>query len=207
MPIEPKIEFSRRFSRYYTALEPLWARPKVQAYTMLILSLFTMSFFGYFAIRPTLTTIMTLRRQIKDANLVDQKLQEKINALSSASVEYEAIKPDLQIILTALPPEAKFAGFVKNLEKISSESGVIIADLSFQTINLSYQEATSAAKEIPIGFNLTISGNYSNLADFVRRLTSFERLATIGKMKFATSEGEEKESLRLTLTGQTYYVQ
>lgn len=209
MPIEPKIESSPRFSRYYTTLGPLLARPEVRAYTMLVLSFFTLSFFGYFAIKPTITTIITLRRQIKDETFVDQKLQEKINALSSSQVEYEAIKPDLGIILTALPKEAKFAGFVKSLEKISSESKVAMVDLSFQTVNLSYQEATSAAKEEPIGFTLTVSGDYSNLADFVKRLASFERLATVEKMRFATEETrEEKEKgLHLILTGKTFYVQ
>lgn len=205
MPIEAKIESSRRFSRYYTALEPLFAKPEVRAYTMLVLSFFTMSFFGYFAIRPTLTTITSLRRQIADSRFVDQKLQEKINALSQAQVEYEAIKPDLQVVLTALPEETKFPGFVKSLEKIATESGATIVSLSFQTVNLSSLEATGAASEIPIGFSLTVNGNYPNLMDFVKKLTNYERLATIGKMGLSIKG--EKEGLQLTLTGQTYYVQ
>lgn len=199
MPIE-----ARRFSRYYTALEPLFAKPEVRAYTMLILSLFAMSFFGYFAIRPTLTTITTLRRQIADSRFVDQKLQEKINALSEAQVEYEMIKPDLGLIFTALPQETKFPTFVKSLEKIATESGAAIISLTFQTINLSTPEATGAASEIPIGFSLTVNGNYANLMDFIGRLANYERLATIEKMGFSTKE--EKEGLQLTLTGQTYYV-
>lgn len=203
MPIDYKTN-SRRFSRYYTALEPLFARPEVRAYTMLVLSLFTISFFGYFAIRPTLTTIATLRRQITDARFVDQKLQEKINALSLAQIEYEAISPDLGLILTALPRETKFPPFVKSLEKIATESGATIVNLSFQTINLSTPEATSTAREIPIGFSLTISGDYSNLADFVRRLTRFERLATIEKMGLSIIDPLRKE-LRLALTGKTYF--
>lgn len=206
MPIEPKIE-SHRFSRYHTALEPLFARPEVRAYTMLILSLFTISFFGYFAIRPTLTTITTLRRQIADSRFVDQKLQEKINALSEAQIEYEMIKPDLELILTALPKETRFPPFVKSLEKLATESGAKLTDLSFQTVNLSTPEATTAAKEIPIGFSLTVSGDYSSLASFVKRLTSYERLATIEKMGLSTKKEGEKEELQLTLTGQTFYVQ
>ncbi|MBI4999483.1 type 4a pilus biogenesis protein PilO [Candidatus Gottesmanbacteria bacterium] len=196
---------SHRYSRYYTALRPFLARPEARAYTMFILSLFAISFFGYFAIRPTLTTITNLRRQITDARFVDQKLQEKINALSKAQIEYEMVKPDLEVIFTALPQESKFPPFVKSLEKIASESGTSLVSLSFQTINLSSLEATGAAKETPIGFSLTVSGDYANLANFVRRLTDYERLVIIEKMDFSTKK--EKKELYLTLTGQTFYVQ
>lgn len=207
MVIEPKIESYRRFNRYYTMLEPLLAHPEIRAYTMLVLSLFTMSFFGYFAIRPTLTTVINLRQQIKDMHFVEQKLQDKINALSEAQVGYENIKPDLEIISTALPPETRFPGFVKSLEKLATESGTIVVGLNFQNINLSSFEATAAASEIPIGFSLTISGDYANLADFVKRLSRFERLATIEKIGLAIKKEKEKETLHLTLVGKTFYVQ
>ncbi len=206
MPIEPKIE-SHRFSRYYSHLEPLFERPTVKAYTMLVLSLLTMAFFGYFAIRPTLMTISTLQRQIADSHFVDQKLQEKINALTQASTAYQAIKPDLGIVYGALPRENQFAPFVKGLEKIATESGTTIESLSFDSVDLSSAQASSSAKEIPVGFSLTLMGDYAKLSDFVKRLSSFERLAVIEKMALSSNnEKEGVEQLRMTLVGQAYYV-
>lgn len=200
----------RRFSRYYTALEPLLSQPEVRAYTMMILSFITMSFFGYFAIRPTLTTISTLTKQIEDAKLVDQKLQEKINALSLARVEYENLKPNLEIVWTALPEENKFAPFVRNLEGIATSSGAKITNLSFQTVSLSSLESTNSAvkKEIPINFNLTTAGNYTNLKDFIKRLSYFQRLITIEGLGFSEPQSQDKiGELNLNLIGKTYYVQ
>lgn len=193
---------THRFSRYYTTLEPFLAGVKVRAYTMFIFSFFALSFFGYFAIKPTLTTISVLKRQIIDARYVDQKLQEKINSLSEAQVAYESIKPDLEIIQTALPEETRFSPFVKGLEKMATESGISLVNLGFQPVSLSPFEATGSAKEIPIGFNLTLSGEYKNAADFVKRLTSFERLTTVEKMGLSADE----KTISLILTGNTYYV-
>lgn len=205
MPIEPKTESLRRFNRYYTALEPFFAHPEVRAYTMFILSFLAMSFFGYFAIRPTLITISTLRRQIADARFVDQKLQEKINNLSAVSVEYEAIKPDLELIWTAVPKESQFPLFVKSLERIASESGATIGSFVFKPINLNHLESTTSAREIPIDFRLTLQGDYSKLADFIGKLSRLERLSIIEKMEISTKG--EKDTLRLNLEGKTFYVQ
>lgn len=198
---------SRRFSRYYTTLEPILARPLVRAYSVLVLSFFALAFFGYFAIKPTLITIVTLRRQIRDARFVDQKLQEKINALSVASTNYEMIKPDLDLVMAALPQEVRFAQAIKTIERIATESGVIISGLNFQTANLSSPPTTGTtkeSKETAIGFNLTIGGNYLNLSDFLKRLTFHERLFTVERMELSN---KKEEGLRFVLTGQTYFFQ
>ncbi|MCL5095910.1 MAG: type 4a pilus biogenesis protein PilO [Patescibacteria group bacterium] len=200
----------QRFNRYYTALEPLLKQPEVRAYTMMIFSFITMSFFGYFAIRPTLTTISTLTKQIDDAKLVDRKLQEKINALSSARMEYENIKPNLGLVWTALPEENKFAPFVQNLEGVATSSGTKITNLSFQTVNLSSLETTTSAakKEISINFNLTTAGNYASLKDFINKLSYFQRLITIEGLSFSEPKSQDKTGeLDLNLIGKTYYVQ
>lgn len=122
MAIEPKINF-HRFNKYYTAIEPLLASQEAHAYGLLILSLLTMAFFGYFAIRPTLSTISNLNRQISDAQLVDQKLQEKITALSTLSQQYNAIQPDLGIVWTALPREIKFTPSLRIWKKLPLIAG------------------------------------------------------------------------------------
>lgn len=206
MPIEPKIH-PRHLSRYYTVIEPLFTKPEFKAYTMIVLSLFTLSFFGYFAIRPTLSTITNLTKQIKDETLVDQKLQEKINALSEAQVEYEMIKPDLGVVSNALPGEANFPPFIKSLERLATESGTTMTQLSFRNINLSPPEATTSAKEVPVGFTLTVSGEYPNLSDFIKRLATLERLTAIEKVGLSTKKEKDMMVLQMTLTGQAFYVQ
>lgn len=191
----------RRFSRYYRNLEPFLAKAAVKVYTTVILSFLTMSFFGYFAIKPTITTIASLNKQISDARLVDQKLQEKINALSLAQTEYQKIKPDLDLVENALPKAPEFPPFVKSLEKIATESGIQIANLNFKNIDLSANaEATQSSVLIPIDFSLSIEGDYPKVDNFLKKITGLERLTVIDKMGF-----NQKESLEVVLSGQIFY--
>lgn len=192
------------FRRYYRSLGDTFSQTKVKAYTMLILSLLSMSFFGYFAIRPTLITIATLKRQIKDASFVDSKLQEKINNLSQAQMEYEQIKPDLGIINDALPQDPRFPSFVKIMERIASQSGTTIEGVNFNIINLSTVESSSSAGEKTIKFDFTLHGDYSNLTDFLNRLSNAERIVIIDKIGLVK---KETQPLGLTLSGQIFYVQ
>jgi Tfp pilus assembly protein PilO len=197
----------KKFSRYYKSLGPITQKKDFQAYTMLVLSFLAISFFGYFAIKPALATIFNLRRQIEDAKVVDQKLQEKITALSEAQANYEAIRPDMEIIMSALPEETKFAPFVKSLEKISTDTKNQISNLAFQSVDLSKKEATTTIeiKETPIKFSLSLAGTYPDMAECIKRLASFERILTLERIGFVTQG--QSTPLQLNLIGSTYYVQ
>lgn len=194
-------EGSHRFSRYYRSLEPFLGKTAVKAYTTVILSFLTMSFFGYFAIKPTLGTIASLNKQISDARFVDNKLQDKVNALSLAQEEYQKIKPDLPLIYNTLPQTPQFPPFVKSLERIATESGLRIINLSFKSIDLSTQtQATQSSVLVPIDFNLTIQGDYPQIDSFLSKTTGLARLAVIDKMGFS-----QKEFLEVVLSGKIFY--
>lgn len=192
----------RRFSRYYRSLEPFLNKTAVKTYTTVILSFLTMSFFGYFAIKPTLSTIASLNKQIGDARFVDQKLQEKVNALTLAQTEYQKIKPDLVLVDNALPKNSELTGFIKSLEKMATESGLQIINLSFQGIDLSGSvQATQSNSLIPINFSLTTHGNYPQIDNFLSKIASLARLVIIDKIGFS-----QKESLEVVFDGKIFYL-
>lgn len=191
----------RRFSRYYRSLEPLLGKTAVKAYTTVILSFLTMSFFGYFAIKPTLSTIASLNKQISDAKFVDQELQDKINALSLAQTEYQKIQPDLPLVYNSLPKIPDFPFFIKSLEKIATDSGVQITNLNFKEIDLSNNtQATQSSVLIPIDFSLNLQGDYPQIDNFLSKITGLARLVVIDKMGFS-----QKNSLEVVLSGQIFY--
>lgn len=190
------------YRRYYpSSLTPFLRSPKVKAYGMLILSLFALSIFGAFAIRPTLKTIVQLRRQITDSRLVEKKLEEKINTLYQVQPEYEMIKNDLPIISAALPSNPQFLPFLKNLNKFASESGVLISSLTFQPVSLSNKE-TSKISSFP--FRLSLSGSFSNLTGFLTLLGKSERLITIENIEIKPTTSENRENLTLILNASLY---
>src|SRR5215469_6686309 len=87
--------------REYLKLLPNMQEEKTRSFVTLILTFAALSFFGIFAINPTLTTIANHEKQISDDTQVDQQLKTKINNLSSLEQQYNLLGNDLTNILSA----------------------------------------------------------------------------------------------------------
>lgn len=192
-----------RYRHYYIALTPFLKSPRAKAYTMLIFSFLAVAFFGFFAIRPTIRTIIELNRQIKDQRFLDQALEEKIKALVLAQEEYELIQKDLPLVFETLPQKANFPPFVQKVEENASNSGLTLGSFSFQAIELSPLKVGTAAAS-PIPFRLDIGGSYPDLFSFLKTLERSKRLVSFQNFAFKKGEGEEKDKLKLQLEGKIY---
>src|SRR4030042_3240810 len=97
-----------RFRRYYTAIEPILDKPRTRIYTAVIFSFLAISLFGWYAIKPTVQTIITLRKEIAEKTILNQQMEEKIASLIEAQNQYQAIHPQLSLLKEAIPsnPEA-----------------------------------------------------------------------------------------------------
>src|SRR5580700_7871794 len=94
--------------REYLKLLPNLRQEQAQSLLMLILTFAALSFFGIFAINPTLSTIFDLQKQLSDDTLVNQQLQTKIDNLSALEQQYNELGTNLTNIYSAVPqnPEA-----------------------------------------------------------------------------------------------------
>ncbi|MBI3980995.1 type 4a pilus biogenesis protein PilO [Candidatus Microgenomates bacterium] len=192
----------RRYNRYYTWIGPLLKKPQTRAYTFLILSIFTVAFFVFFAIRPTVNTIIGLRKQIEDDQIVDAKLQDKINALSQIQAELDVLQPDLPLIDTALPTKSEVVSLIKSLESLASENN---ASLSALQIGEALLSETSGKKEektvvtdqaIPVSFLFTVEGGYTDIAGLIKRVTNLPRVVTTQNVIILKSSGKIIGSIR-----------
>ncbi|HCM37333.1 MAG: hypothetical protein UV61_C0006G0142 [Candidatus Gottesmanbacteria bacterium GW2011_GWB1_43_11] len=206
-----------RYRNYYRRLKPIFSAPEVQAYTMVTLSLFAITFFGFFAIRPTLKTIATLQRQISDKAQVDQKLEAKINSLIQAQAEYEKIEVDLATIYNFMPEKPEFPSLVRKLQSLAIDNSATISSIQFSPIVL-YNDiitptGTSAADPVPVAiaqsaillnFNLSFQSDYAHLVTLLDQLTKLERLVTISSAGFS-GISSEVTTLTISVQSQAYY--
>ena len=130
------VYISNRYHKYYQRIAPVFKTQKAQAYTMVILSLFTISFFGVFAIRPTLKTIATLQRQIIDRSEVSQKLEEKINALIAAQETYQGITADIPTIYALLPDKPEVTSLLIKLEQLIDNKNATISAIQLDAVTI-----------------------------------------------------------------------
>jgi len=192
---------------YRKNIRPFLKKPKVQAYTMLILSLLAMSFFGFFAIRPTLKTIVGLQREIKDSQLVNQALEEKIIALSQAKEEYGKIENDLPLLAKALPAEPKFSFFLEDLENLAKETGITLSGVRLETVDLNQEDLQTPTQ---ITSSLSVEGDYFTGKEFLEHLLNDSRIYLVDRFEINSKEGVSLLDLSLRVDGyylKTAYVQ
>jgi len=181
----------------YAEVTPLLKTRRVQAYTMIVMSLFTVSFFGMLAVRPTLETITTLQKQIEDRTLINQKLEQKINALIIAQAEYQKIAGDIPAIYNMLPQQPNITSLIIKLEEVAIAQGVSLTNLDFNPVtvfgtnDVTQVPAASSAAEtkdvlaaeafavVPLSFSITFTGGYQELVNVITQLTRMNRIVTI----------------------------
>ena len=191
----------KTYSRYYKSLGPLLKKPRVRAYTMFILSFVTMSFFGVFAIKPTLQTIARLRREITDSQLVNEALEQKIIAQSQLKEEFKKIENDLSLISKALPSEPSYSFFLQDLENLAQETETTVSGVKIDRVDLTKKETKSS---VNVSSSFTLSGDYSACRNFLERLLNNNRLYTIDRFEIH-SNPTEVQTIKLDLSLDAYY--
>lgn len=215
-----------RFSRYYKRLDPLIKNRRNQAYTLVVLSLLTISFFGFFAVRPTLKTIASLRKQIEDRTLLNTQLEEKINALINAQENYQQIEARLPLVYSLLPHKAEFPRLLRHLELLADSNNATISSIQFEPVvvyakdgvivdatdssELEQKDESTAIADpaTPIPFTLSVKGTYEELMSFLRQLTQLERIITLEAMDLTLENtGAAAENmLTLSIKAKAYYL-
>jgi Tfp pilus assembly protein PilO len=200
----------RRYGRFYKNVRRQMKRKEVLVSTNIILTLFTISFFAVFAIRPTALTISGLWREINDKKNVQSQLEGKISNLSEAQSALESMEEDLQLLENAIPATAEFSRLVKIIEYLASDNGLVLSSNSFSNIKLyqSAQQATASAAQIEThSFSVGLRGTFSDLGSFINDLEQLDRLISITSLTIHSSKRQVRKGvfdLEVSLRSDTY---
>ena len=177
------------------------SKKKFGAYLYVIFSLITLSFFGIFAIRPTLSTISSLNQQYRDSQLIHQQLLEKSEALKNLDIQYQQLTPDLPLVYAAVPRSTLMASLTRQVESMANSNNLTLNALTFGSVEL-----YPANKENPslysYTFNASAEGEEENVKNFIGDLIRFERLVNIEQMN---TGNRENGSYGVTVTGKVYF--
>lgn len=191
-----------RYERYYKDLLPYLKRQKNQQYFAAILTLGASIFFALFAINPTISTIVKLRKEVKDSKFVESKLSQKINSLSSLSSEYIKIKDDIPFILDAIPDQPEAPTLTAQIQSLAQSSNVKITDLQISSVDLTSQNISSTSSSFT--FTLTAISNYENLQKFISDLINMQRILSLESISIIKNAGGDQD-LQLDLRGSAFY--
>ncbi|MCX6791643.1 MAG: type 4a pilus biogenesis protein PilO [Candidatus Gottesmanbacteria bacterium] len=196
MAFDYKEEY-KRYKRYYQSLEPALQKPATRAYTAIIFSFLVVSLFGWYAIRPTMQTIFTLRREIADKTDLNKKMEDKISALIEAQAAYQEVEPDLPVVDQALPETSDAVRAARDLQAIAADSRVTITTISISSLPLTNdtgqgeQQATGSDKLANFPISLSVTGAYPDIKTFTLGILNVRRIMQITSMLFSPISSTE----------------
>ena len=211
MPFDYRQEY-HKYKEYYLKIR---TQPIARVSVALLASLLTVALLGIFAIKPTLTTIARLTKEIQDKQKIDKQLESKISALKQAQVNYEEISSQIPVVETALPKKPEFVRLEREIEYLVRQHQVLMATGGFSGFVVvgekekEQDKTVSGEKEkIPaetIQFTLTVAGDYEQIKNFIGDLESLDRVITISSVNFSKDTEIEGAQLQATLAGNAYF--
>lgn len=191
-----------RYRRYFVNVGQFYRQKKARVYTEIVLSILTTAFFLFFAIKPTLVTITSLIKEIKDKKVVAQKLEDKINSLNVAQGEYFTVQGDLYLVEQALPKDSQISVLLKQLEVLASRAGVSLEAVQYSSVSL--KGDTDESKPLTVDFKIALGGNYQDLKNFLLSLNNLRRIIHLDGFAFKTRKAEE--GLILSVSAKAFFL-
>lgn len=194
---------------FNTYLKKYWQSQRQKSYTSLGLSLALILLFSVFALRPTLLTVIELREKLAQGKQANTQLDQKIQSLSQAQINYEKIKNSLPLLDEALPNSSKILDFLNQVNSTARQNELLVVKAQSQAVPLALgaqtkDETQPSKKEQPISFTFEAKGSYENTRKFLTNLQSFVRLVDLNEVSI--SKEKDEQDLKLSVEGTVYYL-
>lgn len=181
-----------KFSRYYTYVKPLTRNKFVRSYATTIFNLIAIAIFGFYAIRPTVITILSLQKSITEQQMVLESVVSKRDSLAKGRANYESLDPEIKTKLQNLVPTQPDLPVISAiLGSLVTKYEATVAGIQFQPVTLDPINLTpnkdAAVSEAELSFS--IQGTYPQLMGILESIKKIERLISIKSVSMNRLEG------------------
>lgn len=194
-----------KYSRYYTYIKPVIENKFVKSSAPYIFSLITVTVFILFAIRPTISTILNLQKNIENHRQVYGALEKKENDLTAGRNNLQNLGPEKRKkIDSALPENTDVTSLISSLRNSSGREASVSA-LQIQPVVLLDSKAKSPTAPQSLGevsFSYNIQGTYGQLLPTLYNLQRSPRLLNISSVVLSSQEG----ATVLSVSGKAYFL-
>lgn len=176
-------EFSKkRYYRYYTYIKPIFKIKALQLYGSYTLTIIAAAFFIYFAIKPTIETILVLQKELSDSELVLAQITKKSEDVALASKNYSLLDPSIkQKINTAVPNQPEIKSIILNLERAALVAQASVSAIQLEPVTIS-PTSQMASESATVVFNFNTEGSYESLLKLLSELASSPRILSIDNL-------------------------
>ncbi|MBI2338135.1 type 4a pilus biogenesis protein PilO [Candidatus Daviesbacteria bacterium] len=196
---------STLYSRYFTYIKPIAKLPIIKNYGPTIFSLLTVSILIFFAIKPTIETIVVLQKKLADSEVLLQKVTQKANDLSLGKKNYDNLDQVIkEKIAAAVPDTISLKSIAQTLEDSAETHEASISALQFQPLVVDTKTENQVGSLSEITFTFNIEGSYTNLLALLQDLKTSSRLISLESLSL--SKANEDTALIMSLSGKAYYL-
>jgi Tfp pilus assembly protein PilO len=191
-------------SKYFKDL-PDFKEKRTQAFITIALTLIALSFFGLFAINPTISTIFNLQKQKEDNTFVEEKLNQKLANLNTLTQSYANLTPDLPYIYRAIPQTPQVPQLVGQLTALGIDTNVQVNRVQTFEVDLTKPvEGVQGFSTVKVV--LEVLGSYNNLMQYTKALASFERILLIDSISLHKAN-EKNANVKLNIQATAFFKQ
>ncbi|HPS40436.1 MAG TPA: type 4a pilus biogenesis protein PilO [Candidatus Woesebacteria bacterium] len=185
-----------RQEQIQNVLFDFYRNPVARVSMELVFSIVAVIFFAIFAIRPTLQTMSELVKEIKDKQILDEQLDQKIASLNTAQSQYQKFNSQFYLLDEAIPKTARLVEGLKIVEKIASENDLVIQGITISAVPDELSVATAdKAKRDSLTFNVDVVGDYLKIRQFINDLMNSRRMMIIDQVNFSLGSSRYQENL------------
>lgn len=149
---------------------------------------------------PKFQELEIVRGNIEEKKAELQAKEEYVLRLDELKVKLKEHQEEISKINTALPVNPSLPSLFNYLQKTSSESGLILMDISPSAISPS-KDLTGFREAV---FSIKVSGSYSSLKNFLSALEKSARLIEVENLSLSLGGGGESPAFNLRLKTFSY---
>lgn len=191
-------------NKYFPKL-PYLDEERSQKFFALVLTLLALSFFGFFAINPTVSTILKLRKELSDSEFVYRELETKIKNLSRLRIQYSSMQTDLPIVTDAITTKPDVHILFAQVQGASQKSNIKIKKLQNFEVEILKNNKTPGKKYYSYSFAIAGSGPFENISDFVSTITNMQRIVDIDIFSISSTTGQINQPLEFNIQGTAFF--
>lgn len=186
-----------RYKKYFQKIQEVSEKTQAKEYSTAIFSLLVVSLFSWYAIRPTIQTILTLQKEIEDNKIISQQMEEKIGKLIEVQSIYDSVSDRIPLLEEALPSDSEAIDVVRQLRNLANQSGASVSGISFSAVPVVSSEPQAPAEQaiqtnkpqslkpvkegkiVDIPVVVTLSGSFDSIRSFLASTVNMRRILTI----------------------------
>lgn len=189
----------------YLPTLPYLTPERSQKFFGIVLTLCALSFFGFFAIKPTVSTILKLRKELSDNLFVFHQLEVKIKNLTELRKLYFNLQQDLPTIKNTITAQPDVHLLFAQIQSIAQTSNIAIKKLQNFEVEVLKNEKGTGKNYYSYSFSIVGTGSFEDISNFISTLTNMERIVNIDTFSINTISDQDRKSQGFNIQGAAFF--